>query len=74
VLWLSYGVGSGSGWMHVKLLLVLLAVAYHFGCRRLLADFGQSRNRRSERWFRVFNEVTVLIFAATVVLVTVKPF
>ena len=32
------------------------------------------RNRRSERWYRVFNEVAVLLFAAIVVLVVVKPF
>ena len=31
-------------------------------------------NRRSERWFRVFNETSVLLFTAIVVLVVVKPF
>ena len=39
-----------------------------------MRDFEQLRNRRSSRWYRVFNEVTVLLFAATVVLVVVKPF
>ena len=40
----------------------------------LLRSFEQFANKRSQRWFRVFNEVTVLLFAATVVLVVVKPF
>jgi putative membrane protein len=31
-------------------------------------------NKRSHRWFRVFNEVTVLLFIAIVVLAVVKPF
>jgi len=31
------------------------------------------RNQRSERWFRVFNEVAIVLFAAIVVLVVVKP-
>jgi putative membrane protein len=76
VLWLYYGIGRGpgSGWMHVKLLLVVLAVGYHHMCRSLLRKFEQFTNRRSERWFRVFNESAVLLFAGTVVLVVVKPF
>lgn len=76
VLWLGYGVGRGpgSGWMHVKLLLVAVTVGYQHVCLRLLRDFERLANRRSHRWFRVFNEITVLLFAATVVLVVVKPF
>ena len=31
-------------------------------------------NRRSHRWFRVFNEMSVLLFAGAVVLVVVRPF
>jgi putative membrane protein len=73
-LWLGYGVGQGEGWMHVKLFLVVCVVGYHHVCRSMLRSFEQSANRRSHRWFRVFNEVTVLLFAATVVLVVVKPF
>jgi protoporphyrinogen IX oxidase len=73
-LWLGYGVGKGQGWMHAKLLLVIGAVGYHHMCRSLLRSFEQFANKRSHRWFRVFNEVTVLLFAATVVLVVVKPF
>ena len=75
-LWLGYGIGrgEGNGWMHAKLALVVGVLAYHHVCRRLLRDFEQIANRRSDRWFRVFNEATVLLFAAIVVLVVVKPF
>ena len=76
VMWLGYGVGRGpgSGWMHAKLALVVGAVGYHLMCRPLLRAFEQMNNRRSHRWFRVFNEASVLLFAAIVVLVVVKPF
>jgi len=76
VLWLVYGVGlgAGQGWMHAKLLLVVLVIGYHHTCRALLRRFEQGTNQRSHRWFRVFNEVSVLAFAAIVVLVVVKPF
>ena len=73
-LWLAEGVGVGQGWMHAKRVMVAGAIGYHHMCRRLLRDFEQLANRRSHRWYRVFNEVTVLLFAATVVLVVVKPF
>ena len=73
-LWLGYGIGKGQGWMHAKLLLVVGVIGYHFFCRTLLRSFEQMVNKRSHRWFRVFNEVSVLLFAATVILVVVKPF
>ena len=74
-LWIGYGIGwgPGNGWMHAKLALVLGVLGYHHACRRFLRDFEVGVNRRSERWFRVFNESAVLLFAAIVVLVVVKP-
>jgi len=76
LMWLGYGVGlgRGNGWMHAKLLLVLAAIGYQHVCRRLLRDFERLANKRSHRWYRVFNETSVLLFAAIVVLVVVKPF
>jgi putative membrane protein len=73
-LWLGFGVGRGSGWLHVKLLLVVGVIGYHHMCRTLLRTFEQLGNRRSDKWYRVFNEVSVLLFAATVLLVVLKPF
>jgi putative membrane protein len=76
VLWLYYGIGlgPGNGWMHAKLALVVAVVGYHHVNKVILKRFEASANTRSERWFRVFNEVSVLMFAATVILVVVKPF
>jgi len=76
VLWLGYGVGKapGSYWLHAKIVLVVVAVGYHHACRSLLRKFEEFANTRSERWFRVFNESSILLFTAIVVLVVVKPF
>ena len=73
-LWLSNRAAYPGGWLHAKLALVVLAIGYHHMCRSLLRKFEQFTNRRSERWFRVFNESAVLIFTTIVVLVVVKPF
>lgn len=75
VLWLYFGMGKGGGqiWLHLKLILVIGVVGYHHVCRRILRDFESLANRRSHRWFRVFNEVSVLLFATIVCLVVLKP-
>jgi len=71
-LWLVYG--FKGGWLYAKLAIVVLAIGYHHACRSLLRRFETFSNQRSERWFRVFNETAVLLFAAIVVLAVVKPF
>lgn len=73
-LWLWLGYGISGGWMHAKLLLVLLLLGYHHACLRILKGFEQGRNRRSHVWFRWFNEVPVLMMLVIVILVVVKPF
>lgn len=75
-LWIGVGIGwgGGQGWMHAKLAIVVGIVGYHHVCRAILRTFEQGRNRRSHKWFRVFNEITVIGFIASVVLVVVKPF
>jgi len=72
VMWLGFGVGGG--WLHLKLVLVVGVIGYHHACRSLLRRFEQLANRRSHRWYRVFNGASVLLFAAIVVLAVVKPF
>ncbi len=72
-LWLWLGYGIAGGWLHAKLALVLLLVAYHLYCGRLLADFKHDRNRRGHVYYRWFNEIPVLILVAVVILVVVKP-
>ncbi len=74
-LWLGFGVwrGPGQWWLHAKLVLVVGVIGYHHVCGAILKRFEQSANKRSHRWFRVFNEVTVLLFAAIVILAVLKP-
>lgn len=62
------------GWLHVKLTLVALLIAYHVWCHRLMVALREGRNRRSERWLRLFNEAPALLLIAIVILAVVKPF
>lgn len=73
-LWLWFGYGFAGGWLHAKVTLVLLLVAYHLYCGKLMRDFAAGRNARSHVWFRVFNEIPVLVLFVVVFLVVLKPF
>ena len=65
---------AASGWLHVKVALVALLVAYHVWCWRLVRDFAGDRNRRSHVWYRWFNEAPTVLLFAVVILVVLKPF
>jgi putative membrane protein len=73
-LWLWLGYGFAGGWLHAKLALVLLLIAYHVYCAKLMIDFKYDRNRHNHVWYRWFNEFPTVIFVVTVILVVVKPF
>ena len=75
-LWLGYGIGKGPGnaWLHMKLAVVILLIGYHHACGSLLKKFENGRNKRSDRWYRWFNEVPVIGLLIIVVMVVVKPF
>lgn len=73
-LWLGYGIGRGSGWMHAKLAVVVLTIGFHHACAVLLRKLAAGTSTRSHRWYRWFNELPVLFLLAAVVLVVVKPF
>ncbi len=72
--WLWLGWGFSGGWLHAKLALVAVLIAYHLWCGKLLADFKHDRNTRGHVWFRWFNEFPVVVLLAVVILVVVKPF
>ncbi len=63
-----------QGWLHAKLLLVILLSGYDGYCGKLLRDFQQQRNEHSHVWFRVFNELPALALLFIVILVITKPF
>ena len=73
-LWLWFGYGFAGGWLHVKTLLVVVLIAYHVYCGRLLEQFRLDANRRRHVWFRFFNEIPVLVMFAVIFLVVLKPF
>lgn len=61
-------------WLHAKLALVFVMAGLHgflAGARR---KFERGTNTRSEKFYRLINEVPPLLMIAIVILVIVKPF
>ena len=73
-LWLWLGYGIRGGWLHAKLTLVLLLIVFHGLCWSHLRAFRDDRNTRSERYFRIINELPVFLLFGIVIFVVVKPF
>lgn len=73
ILWLYYGIGRGSIWMHIKVLLVFVIIVYHLQCKRLLKQFMENNNTKSHVWYRWFNEAPVALMLVITALVVMKP-
>jgi protoporphyrinogen IX oxidase len=63
-----------SGWLHAKVLLVLILSGFHGFLSRLVKDFAADRNIRPARFYRMINEVPTVLMIGIVILVIVKPF
>jgi putative membrane protein len=74
LLWWGGHWGMHAGWLWAKLVLVAAAIGFHHACLVRLRAFEAFANNRSERWYRGFNEVAILLFTGIVILVVVKPF
>jgi putative membrane protein len=74
-LWLWLGYGITGGWLHAKVALVALLLAFHFYLGKLVADFAADRNAHGHVFYRWLNEIPALpILIAVVLLVVMKPF
>jgi protoporphyrinogen IX oxidase len=74
-LWLAWSAEwYRSGWLQVKVLLVLALSALHGMLVRWVRDFAHDQNRHSQRFYRVINEIPAVLMVVIVILVVVKPF
>ena len=63
-----------SGWLHGKLLLVLVLSGLHGVYVRRLKEFAADRNTKPAKYYRILNEVPTVLMIGIVILVIVKPF
>lgn len=63
-----------QGWLHAKLVLVVLLTLYHLSCGRFRVRLMDNPKLKSHVYWRWFNEIPVFILIAVVILAVVKPF
>jgi protoporphyrinogen IX oxidase len=74
-LWLAWSGGFlKAPWLHAKLLLVILMSGVHGMLSRYVKDFAADRRRKSQKFFRIINEVPTVLMILIVILAVVKPF
>ncbi|PBB97524.1 protoporphyrinogen oxidase HemJ [Mesorhizobium sp. WSM3862] len=74
-LWLAWkGFGFQGGWLHAKILAVLLLSGLHGYLAGAVRKFAEDKNEKPARHWRIVNELPTLLMIVIVILVIVKPF
>jgi len=73
-LWLAWTSGYyAAPWLHAKFALVIAMSGAHGFLARAVKDFAADRNTRSQRFYRIINEVPTVLMIGIVILAIVKP-
>jgi len=74
-LWLAWSsFAFKGGWLHAKLLFVVLLTVHHVFQKRWLRGFAADQRQHPQRFYRFQNEVPTLLMIGIVIFVIVKPF
>lgn len=65
---------AAGGWLHAKLLLVFALLGFHIFLSRQGKAFAAGQRPKSEKFYRLINEVPAVVIITVVVLAVVKPF
>lgn len=63
-----------SGWLQLKILLVLALIIYHLYCGKLYRNFKKDKNPYSHIFYRWLNEIPTIFLIGIIILAVVKPF
>jgi len=63
-----------EGWLMVKLVMVALMTGIHHAMIGWRKAFAEDRNTKSDRYFRIANELPTLLLIVIVIMVIVRPF
>jgi putative membrane protein len=74
MLWANFDGLMAQGWIHVKLLLVVFMTGAHHMQGAWLKRFAADANEKSDKFYRIMNEVPTVLMILIVALAVVKPF
>ncbi len=77
-LWLAFHINAfdpvNGQWLHAKLGLVLVMQVVHAMMSRFRKAFARDERPKSEKYFRIFNEIPAILMIGIVLLVVIRPF
>ncbi|MGH1374984.1 MAG: protoporphyrinogen oxidase HemJ [Alphaproteobacteria bacterium] len=74
MLYVNWEVFKTEGWMHAKLLFVILMTGVHHVYLKYFKAFRDDRNEKSTKYFRILNEVPTVLMIAIIIMAVVEPF
>ena len=60
-------------WMQIKIIAVVILTYYHFTLGRYLNDFTIDNNKKTSKFFRIYNEIPTIILIVVIFVVVFKP-
>ena len=60
-------------WMQIKTLAVVILTYFHFTLGNYLNDFATDNNKKSSKFFRIYNEIPTIILIVVIFVVVFKP-
>jgi putative membrane protein len=63
-----------DGWFHVKFLCVLIMTGIHMMLAKYRRKFAEGSNEKSQKFYRIINEVPAVLMVIIVFMVIAKPF
>jgi protoporphyrinogen IX oxidase len=63
-----------AGWLHTKLMLVIILLGYHAWCGKIVAQFARQQGTKSARYYKIMNEIPLLFLVSIVLLAVFRPF
>ena len=60
-------------WMQIKIISVIILTYYQLTLGRYLNDFANDNNKKTSRFFRIYNEIPTIILVVVIFVVIFKP-
>ena len=63
----------GELWMQIKIISVVIMTFYHFSLGKYLNDFAIDNNKKTSKFYRIYNEIPTVILIVVIFVVIFKP-
>jgi len=73
MIYLNPALFKSGIWLHIKLVMIILLIAYHFSLGYFKKKLKDGTCTKSGKFFRAYNEVPTILMIVIVIMVVIKP-